>query len=149
LINRQAVAQQRGGGYSRIIGEPNQLMPELLYHYTFDNLFSAAAETGVATAPRGFTANAVTINKPNGGVAVPWWDFYYGELKSQVYTEYSYIPWIENGVEHLALPNGTTPNSIFWALGSSGACRRPTSSRSATIPTQWGMTRRLADPASR
>ncbi|HON47310.1 MAG TPA: PKD domain-containing protein [Kiritimatiellia bacterium] len=118
LSNREAVARQRGSGYSRVIGDSRQLMPELLYHYTFDNLFSAASTAHVATAPRGFTSPDVTINKPNGGVPVPWWDSVYGMVNSQVYTEYSYIPWIENGVHHLPARSGQVLSSVYWALNS-------------------------------
>ena len=120
LSNREAVAWQRSRGYSRVIGNPRQLAPELLYHYTFDNLFSAADAATVVSAPRGFTGPDVTINKPNGGVPVPWWDFLYGGVKSQVYTEYSYIPWIENGVVHLSAMSGQVLSSVYWATNSTG-----------------------------
>jgi hypothetical protein len=120
LSNREAVARQSGQGYSRVAGNPRQLMPELLYHYTFDNLFSAADVAHVATAPRGFTSPSVTINKPGGGVPVPWWNDLYSELKSQVYTEYSYIPWIENGVDHLSDPSGKGLSSVYWTTNSTG-----------------------------
>lgn len=118
LANRAAVIADRGAGASRVIGNARQLIPELLYHYTFDNLFSSHDDTQVATSPRGFNDATVDINRPFSFIF--WWGAMMGGVNSQVYNDYGYVPWIENGVEHLPRVDGTVPNSVFWSVNGAG-----------------------------
>jgi len=136
LSNRYDVRAKEAKGYSRVWTNPLQLSPELLYHYTFDNLFSAEEDTSVAKAPRGFESDAVTANRPSASESeVGLWDGI--PVKSTVYDDYNYVPWIENGVEHLPLFGGATLNSgnntvtvlmtnsvadsVYWTHTSAGA----------------------------
>lgn len=119
LANRAAVIADLGTGASRVIGNPRQLIPELLYHYTFDNLFSSHNAASVATVPRGFNDPAVGVNRPFSFIF--WWGALMGGVNSQVYTDYGYVPWIENGVEHLPRVDGTVQNSVFWSENGAGS----------------------------
>ena len=135
LNNRLTVRTEELSGYSRVWSNPLRLEPELLFHYTFDNLFSADSTNAVATAPRGFEAAAVATNRPSDA-AVAWWAGM--ETKSTVYTDYNYLPWIENSIEHLPVYNDTTSvvsngngvtviltngvaDSVYWSYMKAGA----------------------------
>lgn len=117
LENRANVALRKKMHASRLPNTENLLPAELLYNYNFDNLFSADVETSVATAPRGFMDPSVQINRP-ADYTVTWWDEM--ETKSTVYTNYSYLPWIENGLAHLAPLDGTVVDSRLFGLQYSG-----------------------------
>ena len=106
--NRYTVRAEEAKGYSRVLTNPLQESPELLYHYTFDNLFGADAPGSVATSPRGFTDGAVTANQPPDP-SIGWWNAV--GVKSTVYSNPNYVTWIENGVEHMPLFGGTTLNA--------------------------------------
>lgn len=107
LANRRAVREIEAVGGSRVVGVTPQLPPELIYHYTFDNLFSADSTASVAKAPRGFNDPQVTTNRPGGTVAGFWVTL---PTRSTVYDDYGYVPWIENGVGHLPIFGGVTLN---------------------------------------
>jgi hypothetical protein len=133
LANRDSVQLAQYYGGSRVANNPTPLPPELLYYFTFDNLFSADRTSSVATAPRGFNHADVVINRPAAPLAaVGFWD---GMLtKSAVYTDYNVVPWIENGMDHLPLFGGfkregsnfvvvakdRVRNSVFWSHTHSG-----------------------------
>ena len=119
-------------GASRVIGE-EQLPPELMYHYTFDNIFGAEDDQSITHEPRGFVDAAATINRPafelNDALL-------FGEspVTSTIYTNFEYLSIIENGVEHLPVFGGievvdsvidvalsdTVPDSIFWSETMAG-----------------------------
>lgn len=116
------------------------LSPILLNYYTFNNLFSANSEQYVAQVPRGFNTQAVNVNRPDGngdgvgdqqGATVGWWDAL--AIKNIVYTNYHYIPWIENIAAHLpqmvgavntngvfTATYGTVIDSIYWTSTMAG-----------------------------
>ena len=117
LANRAEVTEKREiHGWTRYAGNA-QLPAELIYHYTFDNLFGADVAASAATSPRGFMAPSVTINRPEGYVC-PWWDSW--ETKSAVYGNYAYIPWIENLVAHLPSEKGYVQDSRYWTKSVAG-----------------------------
>lgn len=152
--NRAQIAERIQRGYTRVAEAAQQLPPQLMFHYTFDNLFGGESEGAVALEPRGFaylnphtyvsnivttvetnyvanpdltvttnvvttvTTNTVTetfpnvveINRPLApGAEVPWWRT--AEVASTVYTNFNYLPWIENGVDHMPLFGYATTNS--------------------------------------
>lgn len=131
LANRTAVRESEYAGGSRKPGVSPQLPAELLYHFTFDNLFGADSAASVAKVPRGFNYWETAINRPLG-YEVSWWKDL--PTVSQVYTDYGYVPWIENGVTHLPIFGGMTAagtntvsltadtvrNSIYWSHLSAG-----------------------------
>jgi len=133
MANRTSVRQSEAYGGSRGPGVSLQLPAELVHHYSFDNLFGSDRATTVATAPRGFNHYAVAINRP-AGYTVGWWSSV--GTHSDVYTDYGYVPWIENSVEHLPFFGGvqieagtsnlvvretdTVLDSVYWATYSSG-----------------------------
>jgi len=132
--NRETVEMERAWGGTRIIGDNDPLSPEILYHYTFDNIFSAVVPGDVATAPRGFMDPAVTINRPAGSNLVAL-GYGYIPMASTVYTNYQYMTLIENGVDHLPVFGGltvdgdsiiqvqlsdTVSDSIYWSETQTG-----------------------------
>ncbi len=112
LANRDMIVEYRKLGWSRQIGRP-QLPAELVYHYTFDNLFSADTPASVATAPRGFMAPSVEANRPAGWTGVAWWQKMRGH--NYVYNNYRYLPLIENTMEHLPNYYGMVKDSRYWS----------------------------------
>ncbi|MEI7899590.1 MAG: LamG-like jellyroll fold domain-containing protein [bacterium] len=100
LANQRTVLEGEAAGASRVVGTPLPLAAELIYHYTFDNLFSADRVASVAKVPRGFNSAQVSVNRPAGSM-VGWWSEQL--THSMVYNDYGYIPWIENTVGHLPL----------------------------------------------
>ncbi|MBQ3811672.1 MAG: hypothetical protein II839_12755 [Kiritimatiellae bacterium] len=99
---------------------------KLLYHYTFDNLpdvmpardrDTSFAEYFTADAdpfPAGWQSDTVSAYRPTPFWTapfwyhyrslvfphlVPWW--YTAQHRSNIYTDYSYVPWIENTVAHM------------------------------------------------
>ena len=98
----------------------------LLYHYAFDNLPDVMPSRDRDTSfmdfftadadpfPAGWQSDAVSAYRPNPFWTapmwyhyrslqfphlVPWW--YAAQHRSTVYTDYSYVPWIENTVAHM------------------------------------------------
>ncbi|MDD4016995.1 MAG: PKD domain-containing protein [Kiritimatiellae bacterium] len=138
MENRRAVAQRRFAGGSRVPGVSPQLPPELMYHYTFDNLFGADSAGSVAKVPRGYNYWEVTVNRP-AGYEVGWWSQL--STHSTVYSDYAYMPWIENGVEHLPIFGGlvtegtnvvlkdsnTVRDSVHWSHYAAGVYATPPS----------------------
>ena len=117
IANRDMIVERRNMGWSREIGRP-QLPAELVYHYTFDNLFSADVAESVATSPRGFMAPSVQMNRPETWDGVCWWKNMEG--RNTVYNNYRYIPWIENTMEHLPNYYGMVKDSRYWSKLYSG-----------------------------
>ncbi len=133
MKNRETIASQIARGYTRDLANTQQLAPLLMNHYTFDNLFGADRASSVATSPRGFMDPAVAINRPLAPEdAVGWWSS--SAVRSTVYNNYAYVPWIENGYEHLPLFGGVTTvdgapsvlmtrfvrDSVYWTETSAG-----------------------------
>jgi hypothetical protein len=137
LANRtQILAELNSGAGRSALSLNNYLSPILLNYYTFNNLFSAHEDPYVATVPRGFNSTAVNMNRPSGnetGATVGWWDRC--AVKSTVYTNWNYLPWIENLVSHmprvtlLSSTNGVTTtyvndnvvsDSIYWTRRAAG-----------------------------
>ena len=146
LANRAAVRKSAAAGGLRVAGYSPQLPAELLYHYTFDNLFGSDRASTVAKVPRGFNHNDCVTNRPVNYV-VDWWAA--RPTKSTVYNDYGYVPWIENGVEHLPLDGfesvGTNRvyremfsvlNSRYWTHYSAGGGM---SNPLAMIPSSHGL----------
>lgn len=131
LANRRLVRETELAGGSRVVGVTPQLPAELIYHYTFDNLFGADRIESVVSAPRGYNAYAVSINRP-ADWQVGWWSAL--ATRSEVYADMQLVPWIENGVNHLPLggflrdPNNewvymdrlSVRNSRYWRHYSAG-----------------------------
>ena len=131
LNNRLLVQTEIAKGFTRVVGNPQQLAPELLYNYNFDNIFGADVTNNVATSPRGFESGAVTINQP-ADAAIRWWAD--AAVKSTVYTDYKYLPMIENTVAHLpifgsatsvgavvtVLMTNTVADSVYWTHTAAG-----------------------------
>ena len=128
--NRALVASQVARGYTRESSNAQQLAPLLMGHYTFDNLFGADAVTSLTTSPRGFMDAAVDVNRPLApGAEVGWWSTC--AVRSTVYNNYVYMPWIENGYDHLPIFGGLAANgsllmsdtvrdSVYWSQTKAG-----------------------------
>jgi len=131
--NRKTVRFEEANGGSRVIGSTSPVSPEILYHYTFDNIFGGDDPSTIATAPRGFNHPAATINRIPAADAVAL-GFGFSPVASTVYTDYQYLSLIENGVEHLPIFGGfaslngiiqplmsdTVADSVFWSETAAG-----------------------------
>lgn len=123
LANRQEVFEAWREGGSRVESAPVQLPPELKYHWSFDHLPGAVGKGDVTPVPAGFaTSGTVTDAKavwvrPEGYVC-PWWQDI--KVRSQVYTDTAWVPWINNTVSHLPRLDGTTVDSVYWSKNFAG-----------------------------
>lgn len=114
-------------GVNLLAATANTDFPQkLLYHYSFDNLPDVMAARDRDTSfleyftadadpfPAGWQSETVSAYRPNPFWTapmwyhyrtlmfphlVPWW--YTAAHRSNIYTDYSYVPWIENTVAHL------------------------------------------------
>ncbi len=124
LANRQAVYESWCEGGSRMSGSVRQLPAELKFHWSFDHL-PGAVETGdVMTTPTGFStkgtitdAKAVWVRPEDW--ECPWWADI--AVRSTVYDDAAYVPWINNTVSHLPRLDGTTLDSVYWSTNYAGA----------------------------
>jgi hypothetical protein len=137
LENRTEILNELNAGAGRTaLSTNNFLSPILMNLYTFNNLFSANTEQYVAQVPRGFNSAGVAANRPLGtpaGAAVAWWNA--SSVKSTVYTNWHYLPWIENVAAHMppmtsivdTNSGGTTfvydnvvLDSVYWTRRAAG-----------------------------
>ena len=99
---------------------------ELRYHFSFDHIPGASDAKWVIKAPAGFLtdesiadAKARHWSRPDDWTC-PWWNMTDGSIKSTVYDEFSWVPWIGNTVAHLPRPDGTTLDSFYWSADFAG-----------------------------
>lgn len=134
--NRSQILSELNTGAGRnALSTNNFISPILMNLYTFNNLFSAHADPYVAQVPRGFNSWEVDWNRPLysiAGATVRWWDD--SPLKSSVYNNYHYVPWIENVVAHLPPATSITDtngnltfvndngvlDSVYWTRRAAG-----------------------------
>ena len=117
----------------------------LLYHYAFDNLPDVMPSRDRDTSfmdfftadadpfPAGWQSAAVSAYRPNPFWTapmwyhyrslqfphlVPWW--YAAQHRSTIYTDYSYVPWIENTVAHMPQTPALDMKGLFpnWNTAS-------------------------------
>jgi hypothetical protein len=144
---RTAYEARIAEGARRVLPEPNKLPALLMNYYPMSDLFSGVSEANVAQVPRGFDSLAVTANQPrlrvvstNGVVVttnmvnmgdVQWWAN--SEVNNVVYTNRTYLPWLQNAISHLPgrryiSPAGavtfgglrSTMDSFYWTALSRG-----------------------------
>ena len=102
------------------------LEPELRYVFGFDHSFGADSPEHVAKVPAGFVYSGVDgkaiLSRPDGWVC-PWWSSL--PCVSTVYTDYSWVPWINNMYHHLDRFDGTTKDSRYWSKYYAGVTSAP------------------------
>ena len=111
-------------------GDDVSLVPELVYHFSFDSVPGGADEAVVAKVPSGFDYyQQAALGNPERGAAVlsrptdwtaAWWAKVVSAYGS-VYSSDQWIQWIPNTVAHLPRFDGTTLDSFFWSENSCGA----------------------------
>ncbi len=123
LDNRQTVFSRWSIGYTREPISSGILPAELKYHWTFDHLPGATQADWVMRQPAGFTTpddvedGRAIWSRPDGW-AEPWWNSV--RLKSLVYDDRAWIPWIVDTVHHLPRFDGTTVDSSYWSENYQG-----------------------------
>ena len=131
---RQKVYDSWSTGGSRApTAGATELPADLRYHWDFDQLPGAVEKADVITAPAGFqTAANVTDAKArwvrpakcagnDDQWVSPWWATIDASIKSSVYTDCAWIPWIDNTVAHLPRFDGSTLDSVYWSADYAGA----------------------------
>ena len=121
--NRQAVFEKWTAG-SRRSGVLADLPVELKHHWSFDHLPGAVEVADVLKTPAGFSTDSdVDDAKATWSRPVGWKNTWWGssEVRSKVYTDTAWIPWINNTVSHLPRFDKTTLDSIYWSVNFAGA----------------------------
>lgn len=114
--NRAIFYNQFVGLGARSDAANEDLEPEIRYMFGFDHSFGADSPEHVAKVPAGFSYSGVDgkaiLSRPAGYVC-GWW----AELPcvSTVYTDYAWVPWINNTYAHLDRFDGTTKDSRYWS----------------------------------
>ena len=118
LANRQAVWEVwKKGITNRAPSTKNMLPAELKRHWSFDHIPGAASPADVMATPAGFDtafdvgAKAVW-SRPVDWVN-PWWHSVF--VKSTIYSNTAWVPWISDTVGHLPRLDGTTVDSKYWS----------------------------------
>ncbi len=112
------VAWMQGATRNDNDGKAN-LPPELVQHYSFQTLPGAINATDVMWEPSGFTKNVFDNVRDMDGV-LPAGTFECGWLsrlpvRSTVYENYTWIPWIQNSCQHLPFYDGFSLDSHYWS----------------------------------
>ena len=130
LANRSKILGEISSGYGRSPLSTSMLSPELRYHWSFDHVPGAVDPDDVAKSPAGF----VTSDGMTDGMAVwarpvktdgtrwvtPWLLSIDPSIRSSVYSDMAWVPWIRNTVSHLPRMDGLTRDSLFWAENYAG-----------------------------
>ena len=113
-------------------GDDVSVVPELVYHFSFDSVPGGADESVVAKVPHGFDYyQPAALGNPERGAAVlsrpldwnaSWWAKIVANYGS-VYSSDQWVQWVPNTVAHLPRFDGTTLDSFFWSENSSGDAR--------------------------
>ena len=130
IANRSKILGEIRGGYGRSPLSTSMLSPELRYHWSFDHVPGAVDPADAAKSPAGF----VTSDGMTDGMAVwarpvkadgerwvtPWLLSIDPSIRSSVYSELAWVPWIRNTVSHLPRMDGLTRDSLFWSENYAG-----------------------------
>ncbi len=123
--NREAVFNAWKLGARRSIASTGEdaLPPELMHHWSFDHLPGATRTADVLQTPAGFTTPATVADakavwsRPEGWTSDRWNAL---GLRSTVYKNAAYVPWINDTVSHLPCFDGTTLDSVYWSEDYAG-----------------------------
>ena len=94
------------------------LAPELVQHYSFTTLPSAANAGDVITEPVGFSANVLShidATSRAAGVGRIGWLAAATHSGNRVYTSLDVAPWIPNTVGHLPPLDGSSPDTFIYS----------------------------------
>ena len=117
--NREDVYDRWSVGANRAGSNGLTLPSEILFHYNFVSLPGGIDESNVITSPSGFQKAVLdNVRNPNTSdldiaLDIGWWSKL--PVKSSVYFNYSYVPWIPNTVAHMPLFDGSTVDSRYWS----------------------------------
>ena len=129
LENRQKVYDSWLKGARRSPVSEEQLPPQLMYHWAFDHVAGAILPEDLMKVPAGFDSayNVVDAkaiwSRPEGWVN-PWRassSAFSPSIRSTVFTDNAWIPWINDTVGHLPRFDKTTLDSVYWSEDFAGA----------------------------
>lgn len=103
----------------------DMLPVELVLHYNFQTLPSAVKEEDVSYEPSGFTKNVMDAARVDefeipGDIYCGWWQG--TPVRSTVYKNYRWVPWIPNTCGHLPMMDGSVVDSHYWSESLGGVC---------------------------
>ena len=122
--NREKVYQAWASGQDRTAATGDQLPAELMYHWSFDHVPGAVEAADVMQVPAGFNAGtALDDAKAKWVRPAGWFDARWASVsvRSTVYTDCAWVPWIRDTVSHLPRYDGTTVDSFYWSDTHAGA----------------------------
>ena len=130
LSNRSKVLGEIRSGRGRSPLSTAMLSPELRYHWSFDHVPGAVDAADVSALPAGFKTSDGTADgmavwarpvKVDGSRWVtPWLLSIDESIRSRIYTDLAWVPWIRNTVSHLPRVDGLTRDSLFWSENFAG-----------------------------
>ena len=123
MENRDKVYEAWRAGARREAGK-TQLPAQLMNHWSFDHIPGAVKPDDAAKVPTGFdkaqymTDAKALWSRPEGWVNW-WWDSV--TVRSSVFTDTAWVPWIADTVAHLPRLDKTTVDSVFRSEDFAGA----------------------------
>ena len=123
IANRAKVFEEMSNGHARSqLNGSADLSPELRYHWSFDHIPGAVESGDVVKCPAGFktsegTTDGMAVWARPAGWFTPWLTSIDPSIRSSVYSELAWVPWIRNTVSHLPRFDGLTRDSLYWAEG--------------------------------
>ncbi len=124
LANRQAFYTAWAQYGSRAPATATQLPPELCYHFNFDHLPGAVDVDDVMAVPAGFsTAWSIIDAKALWSRPAGWYNRWWASVavRSTVYNDPAWVPWVHNTITHLPRFDLTTQDSFYWSEDYAGA----------------------------
>ena len=147
--NRQQVFNVWANGGSRTPMTEAQLPAQLMYHWSFDHIAGAVSSTDVLKSPAGFSLDknvedSMAIWARPEGWTHTWYATLDESIRSKVFTDLAWTPWINNTVAHLPRFDLTTLDSIYWSEDYAGPTPAPAAgytafrfARTAEVPSRW------------
>ncbi len=124
IANRQAFYTGWAEYGTRAPSTATELIPELRYHFSFDHLPGAVEAKDVMSVPSGFSTDPnltdakAMWSRPNGWFNPHWASV---AVRSTVYNDPAWVPWVHNTMTHLPRFDLTTQDSFYWSEDHAGA----------------------------
>ena len=147
LENRAQFHDKWSVGAVRSPSSPDDLPARLMHHWAFDHIAGAVEAADVNDVPAGFrtgedVTDGMAIWARPAGWTNAWWRSV--GVRSTVYGDTAWVPWINDTVGHLPRYDRTTLDSVYWSDDYAGYVSALESGltqfyfpRKGEVPSRW------------